>query len=65
MLTGFRTKFSFSNFLHTNVFKIKLIEAYNYSFLKFGSELITLIGNPGVGLKLIIDYIRESLIGNS
>ena len=63
MLTGFRTKFSFSNFLHTNVFKIKLIEAYNYSL--FVSELITLIGNPGVGLKLIIDYIRESLIGNS
>ena len=63
MLTGFRTKFSFSDFLHTNVFKIKLIEAYNYSL--FVSELITLIGNPGVGLKLIIDYIRESLIGNS
>ena len=63
MLTGFRTKFSFSNFLHTNVFKIKLIEAYNYSL--FGSELITLIGNPGVGIKLIIYYIRESLLGNS
>ena len=63
MLTGFRTKLSFSNFLHTNVFKVKLIEAYNYSL--FVSELITLIGNPGVGLKLIIDYIRESLIGNS